>query len=408
MKNLYFFAFLSFCNFFVAQNPIYRLDSITSPGVSSQVFTYNINDQHIRTKNYQFDMGSGSMALMDQTTFIFDGNGMNTEQEFSSVINSVLTPNVKTLMSYNASGDLLSFTNLWYDVAASQYWNSNKTDYVRDGNGNILQELFFNWQGGSWIMSGKNRYMYNANGFAISSTMTNTFDNGVTFDSVSKILYTYNVANQPIEELFQNWQTTSWFDINKTTYAYDGAGNMNLALYYNPQGPNWAENFKEELTHNAVGDYVQYNSYLKNGVNWDPQYQLVNVFDTPLLQDLIVSNDYEFGTKLDASEIYQPAGQNWSLIKLNNYHYTQIGAGGIDEMENEDFVIYPNPATHLIYLPSEFNEGSAMITDLSGKALVQLKLEEKAIDVSSLSNGTYFIRVFTNNHLKISRFTVVK
>lgn len=408
MKNLYFFALMSFCNFFVAQNPIYRLDSITSPGVSSQVFTYNINDQHIRTKNYQFDMGSGSMALMDQTTFIFDGNGMNTEQEFSSVINSVLTPNVKTLMSYNASGDLLSFTNLWYDVAASQYWNSNKTDYVRDGNGNILQELFFNWQGASWIMSGKNRYMYNANNLAISSTMTNTFDNGVTFDSVSKILYTYNVANQPIEELFQNWQTTSWFDINKTTYAYDGAGNMNLALYYNPQGPNWAENFKEELTHNAVGDYVQYNSYLKNGVNWDPQYQLVNVFDTPLLQDLIVSNDYDFETKLDASEIYQPAGQNWSLVKLSNYHYTQMGAGGIDEMVNEDFVVYPNPATHLIYLPSEFNEGSAMITDLSGKALVQLKLEEKAIDVSSLPNGTYFIRVFTNNHLKISRFTVVK
>lgn len=408
MKNLYFFALMSFCNFFVAQNPIYRLDSITSPGVSSQVFTYNINDQHIRTKNYQFDMGSGSMALMDQTTFIFDGNGMNTEQEFSSVINSVLTPNVKTLMSYNASGDLLSFTNLWYDVAASQYWNSNKTDYVRDGNGNILQELFFNWQGGSWIMSGKNRYMYNANGFAISSTMTNTFDNGVTFDSVSKILYTYNVANQPIEELFQNWQTTSWFDINKTTYAYDGAGNMNLALYYNPQGPNWAENFKEELTHNAVGDYVQYNSYLKNGVNWDPQYQLINVFDTPLLQDLIVSNDYDFETKLDASEIYQLAGQNWSLVKLSNYHYTQMGAGGIDEMVNEDFVVYPNPATHLIYLPSEFNEGSALITDLSGKALVQLKLEEKAIDVSSLPNGTYFIRIFTNNHLKISRFTVVK
>ena len=219
--NLYALPLLIFTQFAIAQNITYRLDSMTSPGSSSQVYTYNANDQHVRTKNYQFDMASGISQFMDQITYMYDGNGRVIEQVFSSVTNGVLIPNVKTLISYNASGDILSFTNLWYDGAAATYWNSQKTDYVRDANGNVLQELFFNWQTSAWALSGKNRYMYNANNLAISATMSSTFDNGITFDSLSKVVYTYDVNNQPIEEMFYNWQNTAWVEQNKTTYAYD-------------------------------------------------------------------------------------------------------------------------------------------------------------------------------------------
>ncbi|MFN5887782.1 MAG: hypothetical protein ACK438_07395, partial [Flavobacteriales bacterium] len=236
MKNLYLIILLSLSQFAIAQNITYRLDSMTSPGSSSQVYTYNANNQHIKSENFQFDMGSGTMQLMDEISFVFDGNGRIVEQQFSSMVNGVLTPSVKTLISYNVAGDVLSFTNLWYDAVASMYWNSNKTDYARDANGNVLQELFFNWQSGAWEMTGKNRYMYNANNLAISATMTSTVNNGASFDSLSKVTYSYNGSNLPIEELFYNWQSTSWQALSKTTYAYDASGNANVAIYYNPQG----------------------------------------------------------------------------------------------------------------------------------------------------------------------------
>jgi len=75
MKNLYALPLLIFTQFAIAQNITYRLDSMTSPGSSSQVYTYNANDQHVRTKNYQFDMASGISQFMDQITYMYDGNG---------------------------------------------------------------------------------------------------------------------------------------------------------------------------------------------------------------------------------------------------------------------------------------------------------------------------------------------
>jgi hypothetical protein len=413
MKNLYLFILLSLSQFAIAQNVSYRLDSMTSPGSSSQVYTYNANNQHIKTENFQFDMASGAQQFMDQITYTYDGNGRVIEQVFSSVMNGVLIPNVKTLISYNASGDILSFTNLWYDGAAATYWNSQKTDYVRDANGNVLQELFFNWQNSAWTMSGKNRYMYNVNNLAISATMTSTIDNGLTFDSLSKVVYTYNANNQPIEELFYNWQNTSWVELNKTSYAYDGAGNVNLVIYYNPQGMNnWVENFKEELTHNVAGDYVQYISYTKNGNNWDPQFKLINVFDTPVLQDLVVPNEYEFQTKLDASEIYEPGGTAWSLLKLNNYHYTQIGGGGpnaINELDPQVVVVYPNPAQSMAQLPNAMIGADLQIIDASGRTVLSLSnISSTIIDLAAVEAGAYYLSILANDQRYLARLVVTK
>ncbi len=413
MKNLYALPLLIFTQFAIAQNITYRLDSMTSPGSSSQVYTYNANDQHVRTKNYQFDMASGISQFMDQITYMYDGNGRVIEQVFSSVTNGVLIPNVKTLISYNASGDILSFTNLWYDGAAATYWNSQKTDYVRDANGNVLQELFFNWQTSAWALSGKNRYMYNANNLAISATMSSTFDNGITFDSLSKVVYTYDVNNQPIEEMFYNWQNTAWVEQNKTTYAYDASGNPNVVIYYNPQGMNnWSENFKEELTYNAVGDYLEYISYTKNGNNWDPQFKLVNVFDTPVLQDLIVTNDYEFQTKLDASEIYQPAGSVWSLLKLNNYHYTQNGGGGqnaINELDQHEVLVYPNPAHSMVHVPSTLLGANIQIMDASGRTVFSLSnITSTSIDLTAVEAGAYHLSIISNDKRYRARLVVTK
>lgn len=413
MKNLYLIILLSLSQLAIAQNITYRLDSMTSPGSSNQVYTYNANNQHIKTENFQFDMGSGTMQLMDEISFVFDGNGRIVEQQFSNMVNGVLTPSVKTLISYNVAGDVLSFTNLWYDAAAAMYWNSNKTDYARDANGNVLQELFFNWQSGAWEMTGKNRYMYNANNLAISATMTSTVNNGASFDSLSKVTYSYNGSNLPIEELFYNWQNTSWQALSKTTYAYDASGNPNVVIYYNPIGMNnWAENFKEELTYNAVGDYIEYLSYMKNGNNWDPQFKLINVFDTPLLQDLIVTNEYEFQTKLDASEIYEPAGTAWSLLKLNNYHYTQLGGGGqnaINELNPQEVVVYPNPANSVVQVPSTMLGADVQIIDASGRVVLSLSnISSTSIDLMAVEAGAYHLSIISNDKRYMARLVVTK
>ncbi|MFN5886408.1 MAG: T9SS type A sorting domain-containing protein, partial [Flavobacteriales bacterium] len=146
--------------------------------------------------------------------------------------------------------------------------------------------------------------------------------------------------------------------------------------------------------------------------NWDPQFKLINVFDTPLLQDLFVTNEYEFQTKLDASEIYEPAGTAWSLLKLNNYHYTQIGGGGpnaINELNPQEVVVYPNPAHSEVQVPNTMLGSDVQIIDASGRVVLSLSnISSTSIDLTAVEAGAYHLSIISNDKRYMARVVVTK
>ena len=67
---------------------------------------------------------------------------------------------------------------------------------------------------------------------------------------------------------------------------------------------------------------------------------------------------------------------------------------GIDEKENEPFVIYPNPGTDVISVRSnQYKVDSIVIIDMSGKIILKINHNFNNIDISSLSTGLYVIEV---------------
>ena len=408
MKHFYFSLILGFLSFSSMAQTTYTLDSVVALGFSKQIYSYDQLMRHINTSSFEFQGTTGVFILSDENSYTFNNNDLLVEQVFSTVQNNVLTPVVKTLLNYNTQDQVSSITNLWYDVAAATYWNSNKTDYIRDVNGNVTEELFFNYNGGSWQLNGKMVYVYTGN---VVTEMINqtTMNNGITFDNSAKQTYAYDQNGNPIEQIFLVWNNGAWDQLNKSTYAYDASNNCIQILSYNINGQNWDESFKEDMVYNGTNDITLYESFMKQGSNWSPQYKMANTYDLPLLQVLNVPSDYKYNSKIDIQEIYEPVGTVWSLLKTDNYFYTtETGTNGLGNSAFNQVKVYPNPSADMITLSELAPNALVSLSDVLGKQLMLVVADgtELSIPVSELAAGQYLLTI-TNGAERLEKKIIV-
>ncbi|MDR0834953.1 MAG: T9SS type A sorting domain-containing protein, partial [Candidatus Symbiothrix sp.] len=83
---------------------------------------------------------------------------------------------------------------------------------------------------------------------------------------------------------------------------------------------------------------------------------------------------------------------------------------GIDELkiENEKMKIYPNPAKEYVHIQSEFPIQKIEIYNPMGK-LVRIEPDiTERIDVSSLSEGLYLVRIYGSDWVNTQKIIVVR
>ncbi len=76
------------------------------------------------------------------------------------------------------------------------------------------------------------------------------------------------------------------------------------------------------------------------------------------------------------------------------------------DVEENSFVLYPNPASDVLNLYSEYYQSitSATIYSLSGKRLISTAENPDVINVASLSEGIYFIEIITERGSVVKKF----
>ena len=70
----------------------------------------------------------------------------------------------------------------------------------------------------------------------------------------------------------------------------------------------------------------------------------------------------------------------------------------------QQFVIYPNPVSGMLYIKSSIVIQSIRMYDVSGKNLPVHSFTNDALDVSHLQNGVYFIQLFSDGRSQTMRF----
>lgn len=84
----------------------------------------------------------------------------------------------------------------------------------------------------------------------------------------------------------------------------------------------------------------------------------------------------------------------------------KVGATGIYEGSASDALIYPNPASNMLFIDFDVaGDVSAVIYDVQGHEVIETRLTElrNQVDISGLRNGVYLVKLEGNDLLKIER-----
>jgi len=122
----------------------------------------------------------------------------------------------------------------------------------------------------------------------------------------------------------------------------------------------------------------------------------------------------EVDNPLDATNNLPPY-DNWSITwdgvnDYNNYYYSNICTLSMEKFVNDNFKIYPNPATDYVSIEQKTTDGvtlkSVQILDSSGKWIKSVKDNFNQIDVSNLNKGMYLFVIQTDKGNKTEKIVI--
>ena len=91
----------------------------------------------------------------------------------------------------------------------------------------------------------------------------------------------------------------------------------------------------------------------------------------------------------------------------NTYIINVLEAVSVNELNNNNLIIYPNPNKGILYF-SEPQQGKIQIFSITGQLISKIILNKNTlkINVSDLKNGFYIIKLENNNSIKYNKFEI--
>jgi hypothetical protein len=104
-------------------------------------------------------------------------------------------------------------------------------------------------------------------------------------------------------------------------------------------------------------------------------------------------------------------GSTFSSVDVRKF--TVNSATAVNEVENNNFKLYPNPATteFNVEFASTVNEGSIRIMDIQGREIMQKNINNvdfQSMNIAQLENGFYMVVINADGKTKTEKLTVIR
>lgn len=115
-------------------------------------------------------------------------------------------------------------------------------------------------------------------------------------------------------------------------------------------------------------------------------------------------------TEIDLIRVIWPSGEIDEIENPNiNESLTIIeGTNTLSNPSSEktDLILYPNPTKSILNLNATYDLSNTIysVFDMSGRRVLNAKLNSNSIDVSDLATGNYLLRIFTQDKISTQRF----
>ncbi|WP_298893778.1 FG-GAP-like repeat-containing protein [uncultured Psychroserpens sp.] len=293
-----------------------------------------------------------------------------------------------------------------------QTWSSSWGDYDNDGD----MDLFVG------ASSGNHKLMRNdGNGVFVDVTtaanvssaptghenVSHDFDNDGFLDIACNGTIMYGKGDMTFEDLDSsqiNYKNGSFGDLNNDgfidTYYND-------VIYWNgTTSNNWIKINTVGTVSNIDGIGARVELYTSAGV------QIRDVRSGEGFEYMSTINTH-FGigsqTTIDSVVIYWPSGIIDTVLNPTINTPLEVIEGATLTIEDSfvnDLVVYPNPTNDVLNISTSDNLQNAIYTifDITGKRVMNAKLDQNKIDVSALNTGNYILRIVSGNTIKSQKF----
>ena len=158
-------------------------------------------------------------------------------------------------------------------------------------------------------------------------------------------------------------------------------------------------------------DITSLAAYSDAGFNWTKAHAVVMIINATTgeilnaqevaLTSINVASSWDCDAVNGCSDPLSGNGQYSSLAACT----AVCNSTSIQENNTSEFNIYPNPVKNILTIGGDYS--SADIYDVFGKLVLTSKTQ-KIINVSTLSNGVYFVNINTKNTSTVKKITITK
>jgi hypothetical protein len=314
-KNKYFFSFNSYDS--VATYVVQTWSGSAWVNYDSTTYTYNSNRMITR----QLDERWSGSAWVNHDQFIdgYIAAGYADTNEYQTWVSGAWSDSTLETWSYNINNQLL--TNV-YDTGYLNNWTPEwQYTYAYNSSSNQTIDEFENYVSGAWVYESETVTSYNSNNLQ-DSVLYLIGGGGSTWVNSGLDLYTYNVYNQQIIEIAQDWMTSAWVTEEEFTYTYattmapSSEPATEIYQYGNP-----LTNLDEQVyTYNIFGDDSTYLDLDWSGTAFDSSSRSFSYYNSNNLETANLGQTYTGGVWVDDdSTTYTYNSHNKPLLQLNQY-----------------------------------------------------------------------------------------
>jgi hypothetical protein len=319
-------------------------------------------------------------ALITKTTYVQNNGvwekskqwryGYNSQGLASSIAdygwyNGAWTGGYKSEFVYDNQGRVDTLYALRGDSLSGTWEPSLRLTYTYDNNGNLLEELAESWDGWAYVLS-------------------------------SKIVYTYNAANQQTEMLGQYYIFGIWNNLFKTITDYTTQGWIEKSIWWFWNDPFWDESSRDEFWYDAHGNNTLYTLTANMNGTWEVLNKTERTFETSILAIDIVHPylwraNHENQLKTETNS--KVDGGPLTITDSTIFNYTQFVS--VFENQLQNVRVYGNTSKELIIENELEQEIKLTLVNGNGQTLLKRNVHQQRelIELSEIPSGIVLVQL---------------
>ena len=381
------------------------------------VFTMSIQAQNKLLSKISQQFDGTKWLTYAGGNYEYDSNDNLSAETYLSYDNvyGKWTNSSKEYYTYNSNNKLTEYFYQTWNTTTNKFVNSYKDNYTYT-NGNLVEMIYYEWVSFQWVVYGKTVINYNSNNLP-DTYLWYEWD-GTQWFIYSRDTITYNANNKIIADLEEEWKYSQWVNSYRTLYTYNS--NNKMISYKSADWDEfkniWVENgSKTEYDWDATGNKTRETEYYKFSDGSPNQYKNEYTYDSFYLMS---SFAHPFKDKTGFDYIYEDVPYINKVLGYNSFDYDQSTSSyelssrttynynssitlgtKVPEIANEKVNVYPNPTAHYLNIQNTSNNtiDKVIVTDMSGKTILQQNQNTTQVDVQNLATGMYLLQVSSGN-----------